>query len=214
MNTRVAALLLSIISFIAIPFAASAQFRWAPVAGVTVNDLDFKQDLFPVDKTVGMQAGVMGELMFPGIGFGIDFALLYNQMGAKTHLGDRKIWAADGFKDPNVMIHTLQIPLHVRFKWTRMQGLEDYIAPFVYGGPDFALSVGHSRIKGDNGADNPYKFSGGDLGLTAGGGFELWRRWQVSVQYTWGMTYLLKTRKLDNQSAKNRQWAVRVAYFF
>ena len=74
--------------------------------------------------------------------------------------------------------------------------------------------VGHSSIKGADGVKDPYKFSGGDLGLTAGGGFELFRRWQISVQYTWGMTYLLRTAKLDNMSAKNRQWAVRLAYMF
>ncbi len=78
----------------------------------------------------------------------------------------------------------------------------------------FAINFAHSRIKGNDGAKNPYEYSGGDLGLTAGGGFELWKKWQVSLQYTWGMTYLLRTRKLDNLSARNRQWAVRVAYFF
>ena len=36
----------------------------------------------------------------------------------------------------------------------------------------------------------------------------------VGEYKTWGMTYLLKTRKLENYSAQNRQWAVRVAYFF
>ena len=211
---RFAATLVAIASLLIISSTASAQFRYAPVAGVTINSLDFKQDLFTVDKTVGTQAGVMGELMFPGIGFGIDFALLYNMMGAKTCLGERKIWSSDGFKSPTVMLHNIQIPLHLRFKWTRMGGLEEYIAPFVYGGPDFAITVGHSNFKGNDGAENPFKYSGGDLGLTCGGGFELWRRWQVSVQYTWGMTYMLKTRKLDNQSAKNRQWAFRLAYFF
>lgn len=214
MKTRSAALLLILIAFITLPKSAVAQFRYAPVLGVTVNNLDFKQDLFTVDKAVGMQAGVMGELMFPGIGFGIDFSLLYNMMGARTNLGERKIWAADGFANPTVQMHMLQIPLHLRFKWTRMQGLEDYIAPFVYGGPDLALMLAHSTIKGTDGAKNPYKYSGGDFGLTAGGGFELFRRWQISVQYTWGMSYLLKTVKLDNQSAKNRQWAVRLAYMF
>lgn len=206
--------LLGLIALIAVNFKSQAQFRYAPVAAVTVNDLDFKQDLFTVDKTIGMQAGVMGELMFPGIGFGIDFGLLYNQMGARTHLGERKIWSADGYRDPNAMVHTLQVPFHLRFKWTRMQGLEDYIAPFVYGGPDFALMIAHSDIKGNPGATKPFKYSGGDLGLTVGGGFEVLKRWQISVQYTWGMTYLLKTRKLDNLSAKNRQLAVRLAYMF
>ncbi len=111
-------------------------------------------------------------------------------------------------------LHMLEIPLHLRFKWTRMNGLEDYIAPFVYGGPDFSFMLAHSDVKGNKDVPNPFKYAGGDLGLTAGGGVELWKRWQVSVQYTWGMTYLLKTRKLENYSAQNRQWAVRVAYFF
>ena len=50
--------------------------------------------------------------------------------------------------------------------------------------------------------------------MTAGGGAEIFKRWQVSLQYTWGLTYMLKTRKLENVSAQNRQWTVRVAYFF
>ena len=211
---RLSALLLLLAAIISAPIASKAQFRYAPVVGVTINDLKFKESIFPVDKVVGYQAGIQGELVFPGIGFGIDFALLYNQMGAKTDLGSRKIWSTDGFGDSHVMLHTLQIPVHLRFKWTRMNGLEDYIAPFVYGGPDFAISIGHNKIKGNEGVPSPYDYSGGDLGLTAGGGFELWRRWQVSLQYTWGMTYMLKTVKLDNLSAKNRQWAVRVAYMF
>lgn len=211
---RIYRALLLIIIAVAAAVPAVAQFRYAPIVGININDLKFKQDLFNVDKTVAFQVGVQGELMFPGIGFGMDFAFLYNQMGAKTDLGSRPIWQQDGFGNENVMLHTFQIQVHIRFKWTRMNGLEDYIAPFVYGGPDFAINFAHSRIKGNDGAKNPYEYSGGDLGLTAGGGFELWKKWQVSLQYTWGMTYLLRTRKLDNLSARNRQWAVRVAYFF
>lgn len=211
---RLTAPIIALLLILTAAASASAQFRYAPVVGITVNDLKFKQDIFNVSKTVGFQAGVQAELMFPGIGFGIDFALLYNLMGAKTNLGEREIWASSGFRDSRLMLHTIQIPLHLRFKWTRMNGLEDIIAPFVYGGPDFGILVGHNKIKGNPGEPNPYKFAGGDLGLTCGGGAELWKKWQVSLQYTWGMTYLAKTRKLDNLSAQNRQWAVRVAYFF
>ena len=213
MKKIIAAALVAIIC-LAVPAAANAQFRYGAVAGVTINDLKFKQPLVPVGKTVGGQAGLQGEMMFPGIGFGIDFGLLYNQAGAKVDLGSRQIWAVDGFKKPTMYLHMLEIPLHLRFKWTRMNGLEDYIAPFVYGGPDFSFMLAHSDVKGNKDVPNPFKYAGGDLGLTAGGGVELWKRWQVSVQYTWGMTYLLKTAKLDNMSAKNRQWAVRLAYMF
>lgn len=202
------------IFFLAVPAAMLGQFRYGPVAGVNFNTLKFKQDLVDISSTIGAQAGVQAELMFPGIGFGIDFGLLYNMEGANVDLGSRKIWNSDGFKKTDVTLHMIQIPFHLRFKWTRMNGLEDYIAPFVYGGPDFSFMVAHNSIKGNAGVPNPFRYAGGDLGLTAGGGFELYKLWQVSVQYTWGMTYLLKTRKLENYSAQNRQLAVRVAYLF
>lgn len=211
---RLTAPLIALIFLFACAASASAQFRYAPVVGVNINDLKFKQDIFAVDKTVSFQAGVMGELMFPGIGFGIDFGLLYNQMGAKVDLSKREIWSSSGFGRENAMLHTLQIPVHLRFKWTRMNGFEDYLAPFVYGGPDFTLSVGHSKIKGNPGAPKVFNYPTGELGLSCGGGFEVLRRWQVSVQYTWGMTYIIKTSQLENISARNRQWAVRVAYMF
>lgn len=210
---RLSALLLLVAAIAIAPTASRAQFRYAPVVGVTVDNLKFKQNLFPVEKQTGFQAGVMGELMFPGIGFGIDLGFLYNMMGAKTDLGSRKIWASDGFGRSNVRIHTFDIPFHLRFKWTRMNGLEDYVAPFVYGGPDFSIAFAHSKYKGDKSVKNPFKFPGGDLGLSVGGGLEIMRRWQVAVQYTWGMTYIIKTRKLENVSAKNRQLAVRLVYF-
>lgn len=196
-----------------VTLAASAQFRWAPVAGVTVDNLKFKQDIVPIKDAVAFEAGVMGELMFPGIGFGIDFGLIYNMMGAKMDLGTRKIWAADGFANGTQRVHTLQIPLHLRFKWTRMSGLEDYIAPFVYGGPEFGIVVGQSGFSNAEG-QHPFRTSGGDLGLAVGGGFELWRNWQISVQYTWGMTYIVKAVKLDDFAGRNRQLAVRLAYMF
>lgn len=204
---------LLLLSIVLIPALASAQFRYAPVVGVTMNDLKFKQSLVPVDKTMGFEAGIMGELMFPGLGFGMDFGLLYNMEGAKVNLGSRELWGSQGIGNDNLRLHTLQIPVHLRFKWTRMNGIEDYIAPFVYGGPEFGICVGHSGQRQTDGQD-PFRYAGGDLGLAVGGGFELWRRWQVSVQYTWGMTYIAKTRKLDDYSARNRQLAVRVAYMF
>ncbi len=146
-------------------------------------------------------------MMFRGLGFGIDLELLYNQLGAQVNLGQRKVWASQGYGDERVRLHTLQIPLHLRFKWTRMNGLEDIVAPFVYGGPDFNILVGHGHC-------DAFEYAGGDLSLSVGGGVELFRKWQVSFQYSWGMTYALKTVLLDNFSARSRSYALRLAYFF
>ena len=186
---------------------ANAEFRWNVTAGPTMNTLKFKQDLVEVTNTVGYTGGINGEMMFPGIGFGLDFGLLYNQMGAKVNLGQRKIWSSLGFGNEQVYIHRITIPLHLRFKDTRLNGLEDKSASLVFGGPEFSIQVAHN-------CGDAFKFSGGDLGLTCGGGMELFRRWQLTVQYTWGMTYALKTKLLDNFSAQSRQWTVRAAYFF
>lgn len=187
--------------------SAMAQFRAAGVAGVNVNTLHFFQEgIAPTGNAVGFHAGVLGELMFPGIGFGVDFGLLYNQSGSEVDL-TKKIWSSQGFGNERVRLHYAQIPLHLRFKWTRMSGLEDYVAPFAYGGPELDILLAHSDCKA-------FDYNGAALGLTAGLGVEIMRNWQVSASYTWGMTQAVQTKLLDNFFARNRQWTVRVAYFF
>ena len=189
------------------PLSSNAQFRRSVVAGVNINDLVFKQDLAGVSSLVGAQAGVEGELMFPGIGFGLSFGLMYNQLGGQVNLGEKKIWAPVGYGNEKLYLHNITIPLHLRFKWTRLNGFEDTLAPLIFGGPEFSILAGHSKC-------DAIKWAGGDLGLTAGIGAEIFKKWQVTASYTWGMTYSLKTKLLDDYSARQRHWAVRVAYFF
>lgn len=197
------------LALIAIATAASlsAQFRYGVIGGPNYSSLEFKQDLVSVSDVVGGTVGLQGELMFPGIGFGIDLGVIYNNLGGKVNLGEKKIWNSQGYGDERIMLHYIQIPFHLRFKYTRLNGFEEKLAPLVFGGPDFMLLAGHSSCKA-------MKYAGGYLGLTAGGGVEIFRRWQVTCSYTWGMTYAMKTRLLDDFSAKNSHWTVRVAYFF
>lgn len=198
--------ILAVVAAVA-PTAANAQFRYGATAGVNISNLEFKQELVGVSGGAGYGAGVVGELMFPGIGFGIDLGFQYNQLGAKVNLGEKPVWSYEGYGNERLYLHYIQIPLHLRFKWTRMNGLEEKVAPFVYGGPDFTILAAHGNCKAID-------YAGGELGLTAGVGFEILRRWQVTGSYTWGMTYALKTRLLDDFSARNRNWSVRVTYFF
>jgi hypothetical protein len=186
---------------------ANAQFRWSGTAGVSINNLSFKQDLVSVSQTVGYAAGINGEMMFPGIGMGLSFGLLYNQQGAKVNLGERLVWSSEGYGNEQVFLHTASIPVHLRFKYTRLNGFEDKIAPLVFAGPEFNIQVAHGNCKA-------FDYSGGDLGVTVGIGAEIFKRWQLTGSYTWGMTYVLKTALLDNYSARSRQWNIRLAYFF
>ena len=192
---------------LATAISSFAQFRWGATAGYNGNNLTFKQDIVSVSSTSGFTAGGIGELMFPGIGFGIDLGLMYNMQGAKVNLGQKKVWSSLGYGNENVTLHSLTIPFHLRFKWTRLNGLEDIIAPLIYGGPEFNIQVAHGKCKA-------FIYSGGDLSLTVGGGVELKKKWQITGGYSWGMTYALKTKLLDNYSAQSRQWHIRLAYFF
>lgn len=198
---------LILVLVLACSVASSAAIRWGATLGVGQNTMKFKQDLVNVDANFGGQAGVIGELMFPGIGFGLDLGLRYNMQGAKVHLGERKVWSSLGYGTENVMLHNINIPLHVRFKYTNLNGVEEKIAPIVYGGPEFNIQVAHNNA-------SAFKCSGGDLGLTVGGGAELFRTWQVTFSYTFGMTYVAKTQLLDDYSARSRQWSVNVVKYF
>lgn len=196
-----------LLAVIAAAASANAQFRKAAVVGATFSDLNFKQDIVTISGVAGGQAGVMGEMIFPGIGFGLDLGLIYNMAGAKMNLGEKPMWSSQGYGLERITLHQLNIPLHLRFKYTRLGGLEDYIAPFVYAGPEFSILLAHSKCKA-------MQFPGGDLSVGFGLGFELWKRWQVSASYTRGMTYVTKANILTDYSAKSNQWTVRVAYFF
>ena len=81
---------LIIIALAAVTMAAHAQFRWSAVAGANYTNLKFKQDIVSVTKGVGYGAGIVGEMMFPGIGFGLDFGLMYEQQNAKINPGEKK----------------------------------------------------------------------------------------------------------------------------
>lgn len=184
-----------------------AQFRYGPLVGVSTTNLHFKQDIVPVKSTIGFQTGLQTEMMFPGIGFGIDFGLLYNLSGAKMNLGERLMWASQGYGNERLMIHEITIPFHLRFKYTRLNGFEDTLAPFISVGPDFHIQAGHSKC-------DAMKFSGGDVAFSFGLGAEIVRHWQISGQYTFGATYALKAKQLADYSSRTRQWTLRLAYLF
>lgn len=199
--------LLCIAMFGSVTVSAQSTTRWGVVVGADLTNMKFDQDLFSVDKNVGATAGVMGELMMPGIGFGFDASLLYTQRGAKLHLGERPVWAAEGYGKENCMMHFIEIPIHLKFKFKNLQGFENTLMPILFAGPEFSFLVAHSDIEA-------LKFPGGEFGVTVGAGAEILRKFQVNASYCWGLSYTAKTKLLDDFTARNRAWKLTVAYLF
>lgn len=186
---------------------AAAQFRYGPMAGVNFTYLQFKQDLMKVDSQVGPAGGIAGELMFPGIGIGIDIGLMYQMRGSKLHLGEREIWSSQGYGTETMSLHMVSIPVHLKLKWQRLNGFEEKVAPIVYAGPTFSFMAGHSKI-------DAFQYSGGDVAIDLGFGAELFRHWQLTGGYSFGATYLTKAKILTNYSARANSWNIRLAYYF
>lgn len=192
-----------------VTLSASAEFRCGPMIGVNGSSLFWKQDLVTTRYRIGGSAGILGELMIPGIGFGVDIGLRYQLNGAKVNFGERPIWsgAPDFMGNQDVWFHTIQIPLNLRFKWTRMDGLERIVAPFVYAGPVFTFNVATNNVP-------VIEKPGGTVDIQIGGGAELWEHLQISGGYYWGVSYQTRTIKLDNFSARPQGWFVNAAWLF
>lgn len=187
--------------------SAMAEFRWGPTAGVNISTLHWKQDIAKTSQLAGFQAGLLGELMIPGIGFGIDLGVRYNMHGAKVDFGDHLVWSSTGIQNQKVWLHTLEIPLNLKFKWTRMNGFERILAPFVYAGPVFNFTLSTNKAPA-------IEYPAGYVAIQVGLGGELYEHYQVSAGYSWGVSYQVRTIKLDNYSARPQGWFVNFAYLF
>lgn len=197
--------LLLIILIAAGALSASAEFRWGPSASAYFGKYYWRQPLIESKMQPAFSAGLLGELMIPGIGFGIDMGLNYAMHSAKLDLGAHKVW--EGYGEVPFKLHSIEVPVHLRFKWTRMEGVEDYVAPFAFAGPIFQFHVSQSKC---DAIEHPV----GTVALQFGIGAELFKKFQVSGSYIWSPTYEIRTIKLDNLSARNSGWNVNLTYLF
>lgn len=186
---------------------AFAKFRVGPTIGANFSRFYWTQGLFKSSEKFGYSAGVQCEVMIPGIGFGIDFGLKYANRGGQCNFADQYIWSSDGIENTNLRLHTLQLPVNLRFKWTRMDGFENYLAPFVYAGPQFNFNLATSKCE----AIKKYNAA---VGLEVGLGIELWKRYQLSAGYVWDMTDDITTKKLDDFTGHLQGWMLDFTVLF
>lgn len=199
--------ILLITTILVVAFGASAKFRWGPTAGVNFSKFYWSQKLFNTEVKPGYSAGLQCELMIPGIGFGVDFGLKYANRGGTCNFGEQYVWSSDGIENKNLRLHTLQIPLNVRFKYTKLNGIENFVAPYVFAGPQFNINVAKSDC-------DAVKKIGMSVGLECGLGVELFKRYQLSGGYVWDMTDDVKSKKLDNFNAHIQGWMIDFAVLF
>ena len=186
---------------------AQTSSRWGITAGANNNELHFKQtDIVPSTRMWGAQLGVTGEMNFGGAGFGVDGSLLYTLKQAKVDYGSRTMWAAVGAGNETVSMNYLDVPLHLKFKFRRLGGLETSFMPLLYVGPQFSF-----MMHGSHGELNSYPPV--NVYLDMGAGFEIVERWQLRAGYNFSVGQTLHTKLLDENFAKNRTWYVNITWF-
>ena len=186
---------------------AQTTSRWGITAGANFNELHFKQtDIAPTKKMWGPQVGVIGEMNFSGIGFGVEGGLLYTLKQGKVDYGSRTMWSSLGKGNETVSMHYLDVPLHLKFKYHRLGGLETTFMPLIYVGPQFSFLV-----HGNHGDLN--KYPPVNVYLDMGAGCELMERLQIRVGYNFSVGQTMHTRLLDDNVAKNRSWYANLTWF-
>lgn len=209
MNKFKTIIIAALVAVSSMGFSAKADSRWGVTVGGTFNEVHFKQsDLIKVDRQFGGIAGLTGEYMIPGIGFGVDASLLYVMRSSKLHLGDRKVWSSLGAGNENCTLHYIDIPLNLKFKYRNLNGIENTIMPIVFAGPTFSILAGHSTCA------NALEYRSFSVGLHAGIGCELFNKVQVNAAYNFSIGRSVRTKLLDENDAKNRTWSVTATYFF
>jgi hypothetical protein len=186
---------------------AQTSSRWGITAGANYNEIHFKQtDIVPSSRMWGPQVGLTGEMNFSGIGFGVEGALLYTLKQGKVNYGDRTMWAAVGADNETVSMHYIDVPLHLKFKYHRLNGFEETLMPLVYVGPQFSF-LAH----GSHGNLNTYPPV--NVYLDMGAGIELLQRVQIRAGYNFSIGQSFHTKLLDENFAKNRTWYVNLTWF-
>ncbi len=202
-------IILAIVVLSAVSSFAQPERRWGVTVGGNYNEIHFKQsDIFDSDRMFGGSVGVTGDLMIPGVGFGIDGSILYTLRQGKIHFGDKHAWASQGIETQTAQLHYIDVPLNLKFRYSRLNGVENTIMPFVYVGPTFSFLAGHNKV------DDALRYTTVNVLLHAGVGVEIANKIQLSGGYSFSVGQNLGTKILDQHVAKHRTWFVQATYFF
>lgn len=192
--------LVMILSASSIP--ASAQFKFGPKVGLTINDMHFNKDVFDSDNQTGWTAGVMAEFTVPVIGLGFDLSAMYVRRNAKF------LYENEIAKDNRDYI---EIPLNLKYKFS-LPVVSKILVPYIGLGPSVSFLTSRRNIEG------ALKNKSVDWAMNFGFGVQLLSHLDINARYGLGLTKAVQAIDDEFESAgiegKNRYWTISVAYLF
>lgn len=203
MKKSLKAILLVIVMVIgASSVPASAQFKFGPKVGLTVNSMHFNKDVFDNKNQTGWTAGLMAEFTVPVVGIGADLSAMYVRRNTKF-LNDNHI-----SKDNRDYI---EIPLNLKYKFS-FPVISKIAVPYLGLGPSVSFLTSKRHI------ENAYKNKSVDWAFNFGIGVQLFSHLDVNARYGLGLTKAVRAISDDYGTGgidgKNRYWTISLAYLF
>lgn len=177
-----------IVAFSTLSTTGYSQIRLGLRGEVGLNKASFSKDVVKVENLNSFKLGPTVELMLPGMGFGVEASVLYNN-------NKMNVTNLEGTNSTiEVTNHYIDIPVNAKVKFGLIEPLKIYAAA----GPYARIHVSGDDIKFSGVVDDA-KAKAFEAGVNLGLGVELFKRLAVGVNYGMQLT--------DNYSVSKPVWS-------
>ena len=178
---------------------ADAQIRFGVKGGVNLTQVETNLKVIK-DNSTGYFIGPMIEATIPGIGLGVDGAIMYAQRG----------------KD-ELKMEGVEVPLNLKLTI----GAGSSLSIFLAAGPDFFLNLKDLDLGAIDATIQGYKAKEkkAQVGLNLGGGVKLMQHLQLGLNYMIPLGDSFSFKKAadavgEDESFKYKNWQLTLAYIF
>ena len=176
-----------------------AQIRFGVKGGVNLTQVETNLKAIK-DNSTGYFIGPMIEATIPGIGLGVDGAIMYAQRG----------------KD-ELKMEGVEVPLNLKLTI----GAGSSLSIFLAAGPDFFLNLKDIDLGAIDATIDGYKAKEkkAQVGLNLGGGVKLMQHLQLGLNYMIPLGDSFSFKKAadavgEEESFKYKNWQLTLAYIF
>lgn len=198
-----------IVAFSTITTTGYAQIRLGLRGEVGLNKASFSKDAIEVENLNSFKLGPTVEVMFPGMSFGIEASVLYNN----DRMNVAYLTPSEGSNRQEIEVtnHYIDIPLNLKYKLGLIEPLKIYAAA----GPYARIHVSGDDIKFSAVTDD-IKAKAFEAGVNIGLGVEIFKRIAVGVNYGIQLTDDYSTDQPNWSDALNNKdgvWSIQATVY-
>ncbi len=177
-----------------------AQFHFGVEAGASINKMSFSKDVYKSENCSGFFAGPKLKGTLPLIGLGVDAALLYVHNKATIDDIDKK------------HMSYIRVPVNIRWEIG-----PDVLGIYAATGPQWDWFIGNSKLYTSDGLRTTFEHN--IISWNIGAGLRLFKHLELGASYSIPLSKAGKISDYydqvsDNIEIKNKEWQIRLNYFF